>query len=113
MLPKDRRIITACLLPSLKKSTSSSTDHLILRVHRLPKEEQTKPARLAIITPTKINSRAIDRHLSKRKISAYLENNLNLIKSGQYLIFQIKKDITKLKASVLDQEIRNLLSSTI
>ncbi|MFA5001122.1 MAG: ribonuclease P protein component [Candidatus Paceibacterota bacterium] len=113
MLPQNRRLPAPLLLPALKKSTVFSSEHLILRVHRLVKEEQEKPARIAIITPAKINKLAVDRHLSKRKISAYLEKDLNLIKSGQYLIWQIKKDITKLDSASLSQEIKSLLTSCL
>jgi ribonuclease P protein component len=109
MLPQNRRLPASLLLPALKKSTVFSSDHLTLRVHRLVQEEQKKPARIAIITPAKINKSAVDRHLSKRKISAYLEKDLNLIKPGQYLIWQIKKDITKLSSADLAQEIKSLL----
>lgn len=86
-------------------------EHLTLRVHHLSPAEQNQPAKIAIITPLKINKLAVQRHLSKRKISAYLENSLNLIKPGQLLIFQVKKDITKLEAPVLSQEIKDLLNS--
>jgi len=111
MLPKNRRIPTPLLLLALKKSTVYSAEHLTLRVHRLSSEEKNKLARIAIITPAKVNKLAVDRHLSKRKISACLEKDLNLIKPGQYLIFQVKKDITKLESAILVNEIRNLLNS--
>ena len=110
MLPQNRRLPASLLLPALKKSLVFSSDHLILRIHRLTQKEQEKPARIAIITPAKINKCAVDRHLSKRKISAYLEKDLNLIKPGQYLIWQIKKDITKLNSVILGQEIKSLLT---
>ena len=110
MLPQNRRLSAPLLLSVLKKSTVFSSDHLTLKIHRLARAEQEKPARIAIITPAKINKRAVDRHLSKRKISAYLEKDLNLIKSGQYLIWQIKKDITKLASATLAQEIKSLLT---
>lgn len=99
------------LLSALKKSTVFSSDYLTLRVHRLPKEKGAELARISIITPAKVNSKAVDRHLSKRKISACLENDLNLIKPGQYLIWQVKKDITKLDLVTLGKEIRSLLNS--
>lgn len=109
MLPKNRRIPTPLLVSALKKSTVFSSEHLTLRIHRLPLAEQDQPSKLAIITPAKINRRAVDRHLSKRKISVCLENNLNLIKPGQFLIWQVKKDITKLELALLAQEIKKLL----
>ena len=112
MLPKNRRIPTPLLLTALKQSTVYSSDYLTLRVHRLNREEKDKLARIAIITPAKVNRHAVDRHLSKRRVSAYLENNLQLIEPGQYLIFQIKKDITKLEPAVLALEIKKLLNLT-
>ncbi len=109
MLPKNRRISTSLLLPALKRSTVYSSENLTLRIHRLSPNEQTKPAKIAIIVPRKVNKLAVDRHLSKRKISAFLEKELKLIKPGQYLIFQIKKDIAKLPSLVLAQEVKGLL----
>ncbi len=111
MLPKNRRLPTPLLLLALKKSTGFFSEHLTLRIHRLSGEKKKKLAQIAIITPTRINSRAIDRHLSKRKISACLEKDLNLIKPNQYLIWQTQKDITKLASATLAQEIKSLLSS--
>lgn len=108
MLPKNRRISTPLLLPALRRSTILQSEHLTLRIHRLPLDKQAEPAKITITTPLKINKLAVDRHLSKRKISAFLEKELNLIKPGQYLIFQVKKDITKLSAPELAQEIRSL-----
>lgn len=109
MLPKDRRLPAPLLVSALKKSRLFSSEYLSLRVHYLSPADQTKPAKIAIITPLKINKKAVDRHLSKRKISACLEKDLNLIKPGQYLIWQLKKDITKLDLKLLGQEIKNLL----
>ena len=109
MLPKNRRLPTPLLLPALKKSTVFSSAHLELRIHRLPREGAGEFVRFAIIIPAKVNKKAVDRHLSKRRISAFLENNLNLIKPGQYLIFRVKKDITKLEVASLEQEIRSLV----
>lgn len=110
MLPKNRRISTSLLSLALKRSIVFSSEHLILRIHQLTKEEQTRPARIAIIISAKVTKKSISRHLSKRKISACLEKDLNLIKPGQYLIFQIKKDITKLASAILAKEIKTLLN---
>ncbi|MFA6253770.1 MAG: ribonuclease P protein component [Candidatus Paceibacterota bacterium] len=110
MLPKSRRLSAPLLSLAFKKSQLFSADHLSLRVHRLASAEKDKPTVVAIVAPAKVNPRAVDRHLSKRKISACLEKDLNLIKPGQYLIFQIKKDITKLKSAALINEIENLLN---
>jgi len=112
MLPRNRRLPASLLLPALKKSRVFSSNHLTLRVHCLAQADQVKLARIAIIAPAKINKRAVDRHLSKRKIGAYLEKDLNLIKPGQYLIWQIKKDITKLSPADMAQEIKKLLASS-
>lgn len=110
MLPKNRRIPTPLLLLAIKKSSTFSSEHLLLRVHQLNRENRDKSVKIAIITPAKINSRAVDRHLSKRKISACLEKDLKLIQSGQYLIWQVKKDITELKMADLAKEIKGLLN---
>lgn len=109
MLPKNRRISTPLLLLALKKSTVFQSEHLTLRIHRLVGAQKVEPVKIAIITPLKVNKLAVDRHLSKRKISAFLEKELNLIRPGQYLIFQVKKDITKLSDLDLAQEIRSFL----
>ena len=81
-----------------------------MRVHRLPTEKKDDLARIAIIVSAKVAKKSMDRHLNKRKISACLEKDLNLIKPGQYLIFQVQKDITKLESATLVKEIKTLLN---
>lgn len=68
-----------------------------------------QPAKITIITPAKVSRRAVDRHLIKRRISACLEKELNLIKPGRFLVWQVKNNITDLSPTELSGEICNLL----
>lgn len=110
MLPKNRRISPVALFSSIfKKSLILTSEHFKLRTQPFLPQDKLKPAKISISIPRRVNQRAVDRHANKRKISAIIENNLELIKPGQYLIFQVEKDISKIGKIDLINEIKNLI----
>lgn len=108
MLSKKRRLNSPLFLLVSKKHNSFFSDHLALKIHRC--SSKNNKTRMAIVVPVKINPRAVDRHLIKRRISFCLEKKLKLIPDGYFLIWSTKKNILKLDLKILEKEIKTLLS---
>ena len=111
MLPKNRRIPRRSFQQILSNNKRFNSHGLVLFISPIDPTNQ-KNSRFSFSVSKKVKTRAVDRNKLRRRGYSVISKHLKNIKPGYYLFFSFKKTTKADKFSVLEEEIKQLLSDS-
>ena len=106
MLDKKHRLVGRSILEKVKKEGSlhqSESFGLIVNG-----QEKTGLSRFAFVVSTKVAKNAVERNKVRRKLREIVRQEAKDIKEGYDVVFLVKKNALRKKASILEAEVKKI-----
>ncbi len=109
MLPRNRRLSDDKTIEKTKLSGKVYSDDVASFV--VDRKENGSETLFCVVVSTKVSKKAVERNSVKRKVSMYLEKNLNRFNEGFNIVIIVKRDMLTIDQEEIEKKLTELSES--